>query len=97
MPERIKLFPTYYTVKDTEKDESATYKGRVDHGGREIRVDSRLHSEDAKTTLLHEINHCIADMAGGKIEENLADIMANGFLSIIRGNKELLKWLEEVE
>ena len=97
-PDVVHLFPTYYTVKDTTKQESETYKGKADYSAREIRVNEDHHLEDQKAVILHEIVHCLLDM-GGVLEhdEQVVDIMAFGILSMIRGNSDLIKWLEEVK
>ena len=96
-PDVVYLFPTYYTVSDTNKGESGEYKGMADYNNREIRIDESLHLEDQKAVMLHEIVHCILNMAGVEQNEQAADIIAYGVLSMIRGNSDLIKWLEEVK
>ena len=97
MPDTIYLFPTFYEVADTMRHEDDGFVGRADHIGRQIRIDSTMHPEEKKSVMLHEIVHSILTQAGYRDhDEKMADVLANGFLNIIRGNKDLIKWLEEV-
>lgn len=92
------MFPTYYTVKDMQEGEEEFFQGRADHRAREIRVTLSAHKEAQKSIMLHEIIHCIFDQASlSQDNEVLTDVLANGLLNIIRGNKDLIKWLAEVE
>lgn len=98
MPDTIYLFPTRFTVHDTGRQESATYKGRADYSQREIHIEPTLHSEDKKGVMLHEIVHVIFTSAAiDQPDETTTEILANGFLNIIRGNKDLIRWLEEIQ
>ena len=98
MPDTIYLFPTYYTVKGMQEGEGEFYQGRADHKVREIRIEVSACEEAKKSVMLHEIVHCIFNQASlPQTDEILADVLANGFLNIIRGNADLIKWLAEVE
>lgn len=97
MPDTIYLFPTYYEVGDTVKHEDDGYSGRAIHVDRKIRVDLSNHPEEQKSVMLHEIVHAILTQSGFQDHnEMMIEVLANGFLNIIRGNKDLIKWLEEV-
>ena len=100
MPDTVYLFPTRFTIEDISREESATctYKGRTNYGRREIRIEPTLHSEDKKSVMLHEIVHCILRSAAFDDQhEGMVEVLANGFLNIIRGNKKLIAWLSEIE
>ena len=98
MPDTIYLFPTYFTVKDVTRKESRTHKGLAGYSEREISIEPTIHEEDKKSVMLHEIIHCILNSAGlDNHDETMLDVLANGFLNIIRGNKDLIRWLEEVK
>ncbi len=98
MPDTIYLFPTFFEVVDITRAESRTHKGLAGYSEREISIEPSIHEEDKKSVMLHEIVHCILNQAGVENhDEIMMDVLANGFLSIIRGNKDLISWLEEVK
>ncbi len=98
MPDTVYLFPTRFTIEDIGREESATYKGRTNYSQREIRIEPTLHSEDKKSVMLHEIVHAIFISAAiDHPGETTIEVLANGFLNIIRGNKDLIAWLSEIE
>ena len=98
MPDTIYLFPTRFTVGNIGREEADTYKGRGDYSQREIRILPTLHSEDKKSTMLHEIVHFLFTSASiDQPDETTIEVLANGFLNIIRGNKDLIDWLLEIE
>ena len=98
MPDTVYLFPTRFTIEDIGREELAKYKGRADYSHREIRIEPTLHSEDKKSVMLHEIVHLILEAAAiGPLDEITTEVLANGFLNIIRGNKKLITWLLEIE
>ena len=98
MPDTVYLFPTRFTVEDIGREESATYKGRSSYSQREIRIEPSIHSEDKKSVILHEMVHCILHSAAFENhDESMVEVLANGFLNIIRGNKKLIAWLTEIE
>jgi len=96
MPDTIYLFPTYFDVRDTKREE-AGLRGAAETIKREIRIDPDIHSEDQKVTMLHEVVHIIMEMGGFREQdEHITDVVSMGILSLIRGNKDLIRWLEEV-
>ena len=98
MPDTIYLFPTFFTVRDVTRDESADCKGLSKYSDRVIGIEPGIHEEDKKTVMLHEIMHCILYSSGiREHDEVLIENLAVGFLNIIRGNKDLIRWLEEVK
>ena len=98
MPDTVYLFPTFFKVVDITRDESRTYKGKACYSEREIHIEPSIHEEDKKSVMLHEIIHCILNSAAFENhDEIMLDVLANGFLNIIRGNKDLIRWLEEVK
>ena len=98
MPDTIYLFPTYFTVVDITRKEARTHKGLAGYSEREISIEPDIHEEDKKSVMVHEIIHCILSSVGfDKHDEVMLDVLSNGFLSIIRGNKDLIRWLEEVK
>ena len=98
MPDTIYLFPTYFTVKDVTRRESENCKGLTRYSDRELSIEPDMHEEDRKSVMLHEIIHCILYSGGiSNHDEGMMDVLANGFLNIIRGNKDLIRWLEEVK
>lgn len=97
MPDTIYLFPTFFKITDITRDELATHKGMARYEEREIGISISIHEEDKKSVLLHEIVHCILNSAGFiNHDEIMVEVLAYGFLNIIRGNKDLIRWLEEV-
>ena len=98
IPDTVYLFPTRFTIEDISREECASYKGRLDYSQREIRIEFTLHSEDKKSTILHEIVHAIFTSASIEMPgETTIEVLSNGFLNIIRGNKDLMAWLSEIE
>ena len=98
MPDTIYLFPTFFKIVDVTRGESAKYKGVAKYSDREIGIEPAIHEEDKKSVMIHEIVHCILNSAGFENhDEIMLDVLANGFLSIIRGNKDLIRWLEEIK
>lgn len=98
MPDTIYLFPTFFEVVDVTRREARTYKGLSAYSDREISIEPDIHEEDKKSVMLHEIIHCILHSVGFENhDETMLDVLANGFLSLIRGNKDLIRWLEEVK
>lgn len=97
MPDTIHLFPTFFEVVDITRRESITHKGLASYSDRKISIEPTVHEEDKKSTILHELIHCILYQAGiHNHDEIMLDVLANGFLNLIRGNKDLIRWLEEV-
>ena len=97
MPDIVYLFPTSFKVREITRAESVTYKGLVGYSQREIAIEPALHEEDKKSVMLHEIVHCILNTAGFEDHnEIMIDVLSNGFLNIIRGNEDLVRWLEEI-
>ena len=96
-PDGVYLFPTYYIVNDTNKgDEEA--RGCAVSSSREIRLSEDYHLEDQKQSMLHEVIHLILEMGGYREQdEQIVDVLSLGILSMIRGNSDLIKWLEEVK
>ena len=98
MPDTIYLFPTFFEVKDVTRKQSENCKGIANYSDRAISIEPEMHEEDKKAVMLHEIIHCILNSGGiREHDEIMLDILANGFLNIIRGNKDLIRWLEEVK
>ena len=98
MPDVVYLFPTYFDVKEMHEAEAETYVGRCDMSNHEIRLDLRQCEEEAKLTMMHEITHAILSVSGFKNQDEvMMDVLSSGFLNIIRGNKDLIRWLEEVK
>jgi len=98
MPDTIYLFPTFFDVVDITRRESKRISGNCTYGQREIAIDPSIHEEEKKGVMMHEIVHSILYQAG-ILDHNEAtlDVLAYGFLSIVRGNKDLIRWLEEVK
>ncbi len=98
MPDTIYLFPTFFEVKDVTRKQAENCKGIANYSGRTISIEPEIHEEDKKAIMLHEIVHCILYSGGIREHDEITlDILANGFLNIIRGNKDLIRWLEEVK
>ncbi len=98
MPDTIYLFPTFFKIVDVTRRESETSKGITRYIDREISIEPEMHEEDKKLVMLHEIVHCILNSAAIKEQnEVMVEVLANGFLNIIRGNKDLIRWLEEIK
>ena len=98
MPNTIYLFPTFFDVVGITRRESKRISGHCSYSQREIAIDPSVHEEEKKGVLLHEIIHSILYQAGiTNTEEETIDVLAYGFLSIIRGNKDLIRWLEVVK
>jgi len=98
MPDTVFLFPTFFEVDDITREEAQTYKGLCRYSNRTIGIEPDIHEEDKKSVMLHEIIHCILNSAAfSNHDEVMVDVLANGFLNIIRGNKDLIRWLEEIK
>ena len=98
MPAVIYLFPTYFPVRDVSREESSDCKGLTSYSDREIAIEPSIHAEDKKQVMIHEIIHCILNSGGFRDhDETMLDTLAAGFLNIIRGNSDLIKWLAEVD
>ena len=98
MPDTIYLFPTFFEVVDVTRRESESAKGLTRYSDREISIEPEMHEEDKKAVMLHEIMHCILYSGGfHDHDEQMVEVLAYGFLNTIRGNKDLIRWLEEVK
>ena len=74
--------------------------GHVNHNILKIRLAPFLNRQSRAFTLMHEIVHAIVFGHGAYgedlDEEKLANIMASGFLGLIRDNPEFIKELESL-
>lgn len=74
--------------------------GHINHNTLKIRLAPFLGGQSRAFILMHEIVHAIVfghGAYGGDLdEEKMANIMASGFLGLIRDNPELIKELESL-
>lgn len=89
----IKLFSQKFKLHkclSNKKDDK--FMGKFDEFNGHFLLNDKLDNEQKVITLLHEVVHAIDDMNALSIEdETKISVLANGFLSFIRENPEIIK------
>ena len=91
--EFIKLFSQKFKLsRYVAIDADDRSMGRFDEFEGKFLINNVLQNEQKIITLIHEVVHAIDDMNSLGIEdETKISVLANGFLSFIRENPELIK------
>jgi hypothetical protein len=76
-------------------DEGRSIDGRLWHSHSTIVINSDLHEQPRKQTLLHEIVHEIAIQAGQEITEGMVDAIAFGWYQVMRDNPDLVRMIRK--
>jgi len=97
LPKKVNIMDHIYKVKivdDLHMKNGIYLYGAVDHTRRIIKINSGMHPEVEKTTLVHEMLHAVIHIAGHSdlddaIEERITDCISQALLPLLKTNPKL--------
>jgi predicted metal-dependent peptidase len=95
---KVILEPLEYKVEfiDNLMQGKSKVRGVCDTDKLEISLDPQYPQDIIKTTLIHELIHCLLNQGEiAKHRENEISILALGIYSFIKNNKEIVQYLQE--
>ena len=100
MAKTVRVGPIDYTILECPEILGENYAGQVNHNLSVIKLCPMIDRQCRMNTLLHEIVHAIIHVSGTRDEEltneRVADLMAFGFLSLVRDNPSLIGEIQEL-
>jgi len=97
-PLRERILGKNFTVRWVPLSEGIMYEGEdcnglSDFDGQEILILDGLHLETEQEKVLHETFHMIDASMGINLSEEAVDRLGKGFLSVIKDNPSLIRYL----
>lgn len=87
---------SWFTIRESDSSEWDEHgMGRSDEKRGLITIDATMPEEQKRATVLHEIIHTIASMGAIPLDESSTCFIEHAFLSLIRDNHELIRWLAD--
>jgi len=94
---------SYHEKNHLRSDEGNRLLGQIDFTQSTITTEKKIADETRRKVILHEVLHGIFEQAGLREEEAiknageevLIDILAYGFLNVLRTNPDLIRFLQE--
>ena len=100
MANTVRVGPIYNTILECPEILGENYAGQVNHNLSVIKLCPMIDRQCRMNTLLHEIVHAIIHVSGTRDEEltkeRVADLMAFGFMSLVRDNPGLIREIQEL-
>lgn len=98
LPASVKVgWATYRIEKWNPREAVATNRyGETNHLSNTIRVDTSYGTQQAASTLLHEIMHAVCTLwarADQDEEERTVKVMQHGLCTVWRDNPEVMAWI----
>ena len=92
MIKQIEILEHVISVGDAPLDKGDVF-GAVCMASQEMYIDATLGNDVYMQTALHECVHIICALTGIELDESDTDLMALGFMSLVRNNPELISKL----
>jgi Zn-dependent peptidase ImmA (M78 family) len=103
MPISVKINTVTYDITEVEKliDDRKTVAGIINYTNSTIEIDDNRSEDNKRICLMHEIAHAILNdskinknIDDDDLLENLCDVIAKGFIQVIRENGDLINYIK---